>query len=1337
MSNLLPKGLPTLKKTIFRVYSQLMLHSTMSKKNKFLIGALGMLLRQIVLISIPVFSGYFIENYSNNGYLAYALSILRLDVLFANMKYTQYYSLLQISIISINVLSKFSLILQFYYKKFWFISIPLTLAKFTSFLIYYIFQVPFSLYGFYVLGLLTGQQLGKSEYINNSSGDIILEVLVVFLTLLMHFILIWDLLLGNKPKFAEKTHFRAHSLVQVHEQFFLILISIVKMLADTEYFLYILIGGSLYLSICYYYYLPYFSRIYNTINLHTWLTVIYAAVLLIIGKKYENYHLLDFNLIFLYICSYYLSNEAIKKRIIIIKNQTYSDNAFIHELRIRYYLFDNCDSFDERKAKIFEHFQFASKHFFSFSLQYIWEAVIINKFIKDRDLVLLKLAKVNMSQYFKNKTLAGDVINDHQGYKYKIEAEFLMFVIFDRKYQIIDKKNNDLELVRFYNHFCDFKDMDYNLVKSLAEFTIKLTRKTSTKIFERELQNIGKQILEYKKAADLIHKKFGLEKDFSRLYGSMLKDILNIDEGMNILKQSNYTSQIELSLNREVAYFDKTCPVMIVSGCFNSIGTVVYANEAVYQLLSISETLKLIGTSFTEMIPPPFDVIHDKVLLRFLFYRNSSELTRSHLFLLNSQKNCIEVIMHFRLAFHKSYPFFIASFKPMYPAKNLILCSIDGLIYSVSEKVRIWFPDLQGNIYTSIPNIDKYLIENDYDKIFEYNEQGKILIMKKSMLSIDGYNLQIIYFIEKITDTSENLAVNKLRMEGYFTTMIQDGNQKSSKKNLNLDDDRKKSFYTGNSQMINALKYAKILSYSAKGLYLIQFIFAIIVLLIIYKLFSDLSFNSIIVEMGSMRFFSCSILANTQSLELIHKGLPVSNPSSFYKESIYNSSQELRNLLEKYKTISIPLLKIQKNYFKDKNVEIFKYLNGNFTRSKVTLFDAIEIVIKYSNTIANANIENFEKVIEERMFLLNNIPCKYIKALNDTIMLTEKDLQQSIDLMFEIMKYAELLCFIPSLLLIGISIVCLLKIEMTNKEIWKMIMKCPPEVIINARNKLTERLYYVHEYEFYSEKHSNIIFQLPYKFFSTKYFLKILFLLFITICYYFTINYSPQSLLLTAIKDELRNSNFGAMRRMLTPLTLFWTRDAILNEANLPSFISLVSNYEIPSSSLEMKYRISQFKWIEQDTMKFLTKLIQRGYSVSDYENLMLGNPCKILSTVDGCSLSLVSKGLDLGIKQYLDELEFYYIQVGITTNYCQGLELTEKYSFVIEKSLIYTVKVFSVFTSNMIKEANLYTILATFTYVAALVAYYAIVMHKTSEEVLISLRNKVEILSVFQESQK
>lgn len=1337
MSSLLPKGLSSSKKTIFQVHSLLMLHSTLSKKSKFLIGALGMLLRQIVLISIPVFSGYFIKNYSNTGYLTYALSILRLDVLFTNMKYSQYYFLLQALIISINVLSKLVLILQFYYKKFWFIRMPLLSGKLTFFLIYYVFQVPFSLFGFHTLGVLAGQQLAKSEYTNDGSRDISLEVLVVFLTLLMHFSLICDLLLGNKPKFYKKTHCRAHSLVQVHEQFFLILLSIVKILADTEYFLYILIVGSLYLAICYYYYLPYFSRLYNTINLQTWLSMIYAAGLLIIGKKYENYHMLDLNFLFIYLSSYYLSHEAIKKRIDLIKSQTYSENAFIHELRIRYYLFDNCDSFDERKAKIFEHFQIASKNYFSFSMQYVWEAIIINKFIKDRDLVLLKLAKVNTSQYFKNKTLAGNAMKDNTSYRYNIEAQFLMYIIFDENNKMKGKKNNDLELVSYYNYFCDFKDMDYNLVKSLAEFTIKLTRKTSTKIFERELQSIGKQVIEYKEIANLIKKKFGMEKDFSKLYGSMLKDILNIDEGMKILRQSNYTSQIELSLNKEIAYFDKSCPVMIVSGCFNSIGTVVFANEAIYQLLGISETSKFIGTSFTEMIPPPFDAIHDNVLLRFLFYRNSTELTRSHLFLLNSEKNCIEVIMYFRLAFHKSFPFFIASFKPILPAKNMILCSTEGLIYSVSEKVRTWFPDLQGNIYTSIPNIDKYLMTNDFDKVFEYREQGKILIMKKSMLSIDGYNLQIIYFIEKSTETSESFTANKPRMEGYFTTMIEDNNQKSSRKNLNLDSDEEKAACIENSRMVKALKFAKILSYSAKGLYFLQFILALAVLFVIYKVYSNISLNKIVIEMGMMRFLSCSILSNTQSLDLIHQGLSVSNPSSFYKESINNSSQKLKNLLTTYKTVSIPMLNIEKTYFQNKDVEIFNYLNGNFTRSKTVLYNAIEIVIKYSNTIANTDIENFDKVLEERMFLLSNIPCKYIKALNETVMQVEQDLQQSIDSMHEIIKFVELLCFVPSLLLITISIICLLRIEMTNKEIWKMLMKCPSEVLINARNKLTERLYYIHEFEFYSEKPSNIVVQLPYKFFSTKYFLKILFLLFITIGYYFTIIYSPQSLLLTAMKDELRNSNFGAMRRMLTPLTLFWTRDSILNEANLPSFTSLITDYEISSSSLEMKYRISQFKWIEQDTMKFLTEMIQRGYKIDNYENLMLGNPCDILLAVDGCSLSLVSKGLDLGLKQYLDELEFYYVEAGVTSNYCQGLESTENYSFIIEKSLVYAVDVFSEFTSDLIKEINGYMILATCAYVAFLGVYYIIVMHRTAEEVLISLRNKVEILSVFQDLRK
>lgn len=1333
MLNLLPKGLPTGKKILFRLYSMLMLHSTMSKRSKYLFEAFGIILRQFTLVSIPIFSGYFIRNYSKTGYLNYALQLVRLDIFLVNKGYSEYFSLFQVIFISINVLVKLMLFIQLLYKKFWFIKLPLQVGKILSWIIYYVLQIPFTLFGIHVLGLLTRQQLAQSEYeYNENQNSQSIQIAVVLLTIVMHANVFCDILLGNKPNFFEKTHTRVHSIVQIHEQIYLLILSTVKVIAATDYFLYVLTSGSFYLALSYYYYLPYISYVYNTINFQTYVSIINASILLIIGKRYENYHILDFNFLFLYLGTYYLSYEAIKKRIAIIKRKTYSPNAYIHELRLRYYLFDNSDSPDERKLKIFEHFKYANKNFFSFSLQYVWESFIVKKYVKNLNLALLKLAKVNTSRYFKIQALTGDTVKDEASYMFRIEAEYLMFVVFDEHIQD-GKKISYLELVKYFNYLSYFKDMDHNLIRSLVDFTVRLTRKTSKTYLESELQKIGERIKKYKKTATFIKKKFGMEKEFCKIYGSMLKDILNIEEGVKFLKQINFHSQIDTHLSREMTQFDKSGPMMIVSGCYDSIGTIVYANSALFKLLSVCETSKFIGSSFTELIPPPFDVIHENILLRFLFYRNSTELVREHLFLLDIEKNCIEVVMQFRIAFHKSYPFFIATFKPMLPAKNLILCSLDGTIFSVSEKARLWFPELNGNLFTAIPNIDYYLLKYNYDEIFEYYGNKKKIIMKKSLLSLDNQHLMIIYFLEKNND--DNIKTNQLKIEGYFNTIIDQHELESSKRVVNYDYEEENDANNTYSKIYNALKFAKVLSISVKGIFLLELIIVLAILIITYKLVESLSVNNVILDMGFMRYLSCSILVNTQSLGLINQGFILNNAASFYKESISNSSQELSALLAKYKTVHITVLNIEKTYFKDKNLEIFKYSNGDFKNYDSNLYDAIETFVKYSEIISRVDIENFDKILEQQMFILRNIPSQYLRVLNLTVMESVNDIKIAIEWMFQTMKIVEILCIVPPCVLIIISIVCFIKIEWTSKKIWKTLMDFNPDMLINTRNKLTERLYYIHDYELFSEKMSNHIYQIKYSIFSTKHFVKILFLLVFTLGYFIAISYGPQSLMLFYLKKEIENTNYGGMRRMLTPLTLFWTRDLILKEANFSSYTDIMSNYDISSSSQELEIIKSQCKEIESIIFNFLTELIQKGYEVEDYENLMIGDACKILQ-VSGCASSLVSKGIDLGFKEYLTTLDYYYAQAVDTGQYYDGIINTEKYSSEVEKSFISAMDIYSGFTSMLVKKINGYMILATFTYIIVLALYYAIFMHRTAREIVTNLDNKVEVLSVFQDEQ-
>ncbi|OMJ86978.1 hypothetical protein SteCoe_11374 [Stentor coeruleus] len=845
------------------------------------------------------------------------------------------------------------------------------------------------------------------------------------------------------------------------------------------------------------------------------------------------------------------------------------------------------------------------------------------------------------------------------------------------------------------------------------------------------MRNIGEKILKYKEIAGIIKKKFGMEKDFSKIYGSMLKDILNISEGASILKISNLSSNTEMRLNREMTYFDKSGPVMIVSGCYDNIGTIVYANTSLFQLLSISETSKFIGTNFTELIPPPFDVIHDNVLLRFLFYRNSTELMREHLFLLDSQNNCVEVVMHFRIAFHKSYPFFIASFKPMLPAKNLILCSPEGVIYSVSIKVRMWFPDLNGNIYTSIPNLDKYLLENDFDHIFDYKETGKELIMKKSLLTIDGCTLMIIYFIENTKNNSESLKSKKLRIEGYFTTIIEENATETRKKTIELESDEDDSITYENSQISDALKFARFLNYSVKGIFFMQFIIVLTIFLITYKLVGNLtSLSSLILDVGFMRFLSCLILSNTQSLELISQGIQVANTASFYKESLFNSSQELSKLLSSYKTIDISVLGLEKSYFDNTNLDIFKYYNNDFKSYQVNLYDAIETVVKYSEIVANSDINNFDKVKLERMFLLRNLPTDYLRTLNSTTMQFINDLDSALDFMFESMNTAEVFCLFPSCILIGISIICFLRIEWISKKIWNNLMNCQPEVLISSRNKLTERLYYIHEHELFSEKTTNKVVKVPYRISSLKNFIKIIFFVIFTIGYYVAIVNVSHSIMQTTLKNEIKNANFGGMRRMLAPLTLFWTRDAILNEVNLPNYMVIMPTYDISSSSNEMMMRISQYKEIEKLSINFSIEMNQNNDRVDEYQNLMFGDACKILN-IEKCSPSLVSKGIDSGLKLYLRELEYYYSLAKNKMEYKEGIIESEIYSIFIEKSFVISMSLFPDITSEISQQ------LIAIIYILILVVYYFMVMKKTAKDIVSNLEKHVQVLTVFQSNEK
>ncbi|OMJ67292.1 hypothetical protein SteCoe_35588 [Stentor coeruleus] len=1341
MSKLLPEGLPLMKKALFKLYMNLNSTSKSYHRVYYLIGLFGTIIRQFHFVSIAVFSGSHIKNYSNTDYLPYVLTIIRVDSLIISLGFQDYFTILFILLISLNIVSKTILFIQYYSKTNTFIYIPLLFARITSWTISSIFQIPFFFYGVNCIVSLISTDLTNSEYFGEFKPLILpLGLPVAFLTLALFFICVFDSLLGNQPKYTDKSYTRAYSFIQVREIGFILLISIVKILTDSEYFLYLYAVIGFYNLYCYVYYLPFFSMTYNVINAQTWITVIISVFLVFMSLRYDNFYITELNFLLLYGLSILLNREVFRRRNEYIKNLQLITNPYIHELKLRLFLFS--ENFDPNNlppeviSKIFEHYKFANKSFFYFKLQYIWESLIIKRYIKDIHLSILKVVKVNTCLYNKALHNPKSINQGNSSYKYTLEIDYFLYSIFQKGLKKLSGKSLDLTLVRYFSYLNTFKELDQDITHSLIEFTLNITSGTTAIRINNKFLEIGEMIILYKSMAKNILKKFGMENKFTKIYGSFLRDVLNLEEGDNMLKECGIDSLMVASITKERSDFDKTGPVMIISGWHKNIGTIVYANASVCSLLNISNSSKLIGTSFTSLIPPPFDTIHNNVLFRFLFHRNGTELKRAHLFLLDDSRNCIEVIMNFRIAFYKSNPYFIASFKPMLPAKNLILCSPQGLIYSISEKVKKIFPDLTQNIHTSLPKISEYLEKYESEKIFEYNENNLRFLMKRSALSIDGFKMMIIYFIEhdfddEISDIPQRVKRRKVQIEDYFTEDVKQNNS-IKEKDFKRFDLSEKNISDNNAQLNIGNRAARVLKISIRSLICLEFILTLSILLIILQIIKSLSVNIIVFDLGLFRYLSSSSLSNSFSLLLLQRNFTLAFNETFYKTTLLAAATMLEGLVDKYKEITIPILNEKKYYLNDIHFEMFRFEGTDFIQYDSTLLDAVNNVVQCSKIIAKTNLTDIDELENKVMFMMRNVPSNYMVTLNYTVGKVMDDLISSLNIIFSYLQYVEILCIFPPLLLFLISIGCFYFIECTNRRIWNMTLNCSVDSLMHTRIKLVDRLYYVHEFEYIPEESGHKVHKGLYKNMVFMPFIKVLTLAIISLGFYLAITYGPQSLLLEMFKSELIHTNFGGMRRVLTPLTLFWGRNAIFEASGLPSYLNILSSTNLASSENELHYRIDQYKTVQYMLMNSLFNEVQSKFGFEKYMQLMIGDACNIINTIDNCTSTLVNRGLDPAMKMYLYTLEMQRMIAKIQGFNPLGLIKIEKYSKLVEKSFVFSLQIYANYTEDIATNLKSQMSLTTYLYFFLIFLTYILIIHKIAENIESNLKSKAEILSVF-----
>ena len=543
-----------------------------------------------------------------------------------------------------------------------------------------------------------------------------------------------------------------------------------------------------------------------------------------------------------------------------------------------------------------------------------------------------------------------------------------------------------MKLLKYITCFSKLKDLDLEVTKALVDFTEVISKKKSLNLIENKIMDLGSLITKIRTQAKTMKKKFGMESKFCKIYATFLRDVMNDERGKSLLEKYGLVSTRMSLVFRENSDFDSKDPLLIISGRENNIGTIVYANSIIYSLLKMNSPSDLIGSNLKKLITPPFDEIINKILVKFLLYNNSSQINQTQLFLIDQERYCIEVIILIDVTFFNLSPYFVLRFKPIIPTKNFLLFSISGHVYSMSQNIKNFFAEKSYEIGGLIPNIEKYLDNYELGQTFEYSEKVSCL-MKKSELCIENKKVTVLYFFESQMDICDDISIQKKNLKAVNFKNIAYEEKTNDYKGKESESSQMKKILSVNPCNIDLAK--KFLKY-LKAFIIISVIIEIIVtlgiVLLIYQIIGSVSVNTTIFNIGFMRFFSCSILTNARSLDLLSQNFTLAYDESTYRNLIYNNTIQLQTYLNQYKTMSIPLTNQQKQFFNDPKLEMYSIKNKDIETYQTTLFNAVQKVIEYSFIISNTSLKNFQNIYDNFLFLYRNIPSDYFRTLNETVM---------------------------------------------------------------------------------------------------------------------------------------------------------------------------------------------------------------------------------------------------------------------------------------------------------------------------------------------------------------
>ncbi|CAG9335923.1 unnamed protein product [Blepharisma stoltei] len=1335
--------------TLFDVFVRLESVDGKRKRNKFqiLINYLALIIRKLQLLSLVLLDYNLEVSFTLMSLFNTLMVGTRLDVLSIKLDFEIEYLMALIASVYIWGVCFVLLYIQIYFKKRIFLKPIILSAQILGWLCEYIIFIPYIYTALIYIKYSWDQNHKVEEYGSKVSDNLspLTALILIFGAIILQFILYFRTIYNCNPAYSLKNkRHRMYSLISLKDFFLQEVVTFCAFTNSVYYFEATCIISSLYMAWQYIAYLPFVTLFDNGFEASTWIMLIFGEISHIIAYHVGALHAKVLLMVFVFPAAMVLFYSLMRWRFDRIKNWS-KDDPFTVELKIRKILLGIKlqDFTDELLEIIKKTYTEATKKFLSFKLMFIWESIFTLNYRNNKSLALLKLSKINFSctEHLKIWYQSDKQVSSFYSFP-DLEAEFLFYFLY--KKLVNEERSEDLILLRYLKDMNEFKNKDLEVSSELWNVYRKISN--ISRHPARAINRACTKLIEVKHSfeifAERMIKKYQADSELLSIYGSYMTDFLEQSEGnlflarSRVLKESNDGGIEKLTGFK----YQKGTSIMVVSGMFGSIGDILYLNNDILDLLKIECIDNVIGTSFCQFMPAPFDVMHYDILRRYLIFGDKVDLYRPHMFLITAENHCVEVSMHFRLVFYKQIPYFIADFNSRGHRKNLILHSPDGLIYAVSKDIKNFIGSREGTVFEVILNLAYYYEQYDTGQCFEYNEDFYCKMMRFK-LAIDGFVLEVLYMadsLEAISPTSDTPPLFIKKRAGSF-------NEFAYRTDISMEPDEawKKttdvaSNHTYASSILSKISIkrktevanlkiftlCRALNMNIRIAIGVLFVVTFISIILETVLVNNLKMSDILNDLDYMRYLENSILLNIRSLDLISQGYKTAFTESYYRDLLQKTSESLedRIILNNDKIHSYGFLH---NIFSDNKASISELIEGNSVRvTYENLFHCAQAYVTHAKAIINTDISDFKTIYNDFYFIYYNLPTEMIRMLNESVYTISKDFEDHVDSTFLFLKFFKAAFFVPPIIMIILSIPTLIILEKINKENWHNLSHLDMDRQTYLRDKLIDRLRDLHgiSVDFIEPKAST---NENYSSIWKILIIKILLLQILSIAYYIAALYGFQIELNEILIYQSKFIFNHGLRRMLSENSYFWAREKFVGEFN-NSFMNWIDKSPFPSFSVKLDFVINELEYLE----KLLSDKDYSEFYSSNMVNLEVGNPCDAIEeNLASCESSYVGVGINPAMKSYVNELKDYSVS---SHSSWEDIVRLEKYSDVLARSTVFMTYNYLNSTDDKIDEKITGLMVATLLYFFSLIIVSIILVFHAVNKIKNELIGKIDILKYF-----